>query len=166
MSKLTVYPFQHLNSPITREEFLTPFESVVENFWKNSLGNNFESFFGIDGESFKGNSYPKVDIVDYPEKIVIEAEIPGLNKNDISIEFKDDVLSISGSKNVSTNEKSNGKLIRRELKRSSFRRSFSLDDRFETDKIDAEFKDGILFVHLPKKKEVVEKEQSKIINIR
>ncbi|SVE38375.1 uncharacterized protein METZ01_LOCUS491229, partial [marine metagenome] len=76
-------------------------------------------------------------------------EIPGLNKKQLNVDVEDGVLTISGDKH-STFEDEGAKVIRRELKQSSFKRSFELGELLDGDKIAANFKDGVLSVSIPK----------------
>jgi HSP20 family protein len=134
-------------SRVSREEFLTPFDSLFDNV----LAKAFPAFgqeFGI--EFFGNNSYPKVDVVDYDDKITIEAEIPGLGKEEVSVDLEENILTISGLKH-SHDEDTSTRYIRKELKRSSFKRSFKLGDNIRHDKTKADFNNGILLVELPKK---------------
>ena len=88
--------------------------------------------------------------------MVIEAEIPGLDKSDVNVELEANVLTIVGNKLVVPNKESGetGTYIRRELKRSSFRRSFTLGDNIFKDNVEATFQNGMLTVTLPKIKPV------------
>lgn len=142
---------------VTREELLTPFDSLFDSIISKTIP-SFSEEFGI--EFFGNNSYPKVDVVDFEDKVQIEAEIPGLSKEDVSVDIEENVLCITGSKRENK-EGENKKYIRKELKRSSFKRSFRLKDNFNTKKIQADFKDGILLIDIPKK----EKEKPKKIKI-
>jgi len=118
--------------------------SNVRKFDKNTL-HALQDFF-------EKGSYPKVNIIDFSEKIVIEAEVPGLDKSDVNVEVESNVLTILGNKAVNVERDSNqtGTYLRRELKRSSFRRSFTLGDNISKDTIDAKFENGILLVTLHK----------------
>ncbi len=132
-----------------RDEFLTPFDRIFDEFFAANVP-NFSQDFGVD--FFEKGSYPKVNIIDFSDKIVIEAEVPGLDKSDVNVEVESNVLTILGNKSttVDTDSKNTGTYIRRELKRSSFRRSFTLGDNLAKDNIDAKFENGILLVTLPK----------------
>jgi len=134
-------------NPLThRDEFLTPFDSLFDDLLTEafpSLSQNLGVGF------FNKGSYPKVDVIDHKDNVTIEAEIPGLSKEDVSVELEDNVLTISGSKQDTVNE--GATYIRRELKRSSFKRSFTLGENIDTSKIDAGFENGILTVLIPKK---------------
>ena len=136
---------------VHRDEFLTPFDKIFDDFFAVNIP-NFSQDFGVD--FFEKGSYPKVNIIDYSDKIVIEAEVPGLDKNDVNVEIESNVLTISGNKVIvpDKNQVLAGTYIRRELKRSSFRRSFTLGDNISKDSVDANFENGILFVTLPKVK--------------
>ena len=154
-------PFSH------RDEFLTPFDKMFDELMNTSFP-WFGKDFGID--FFEKGSYPKCDIVDYKDKVRIELEIPGVDKSDISIEMKPvngtKQLIISGKKASKTEDKETKQFIRRELKRSAFQRSFDIHDSLVSDNINAEFKNGILLVDIPKKEPGKEKEISTKIEIK
>ena len=81
--------------PFSRDEFLTPFDS----FFDNVITQMYPSFGKEVGiEFFGNNSYPKVDVVDHIDRISIEAEIPGLGKEDVSVDLEEGVLTIAGTK--------------------------------------------------------------------
>ena len=131
----------------SRDEFLTPFDSLFDNV----IGKAFPSLAEDVGIGFfEKNSYPKVDVIDFDDKITIEAEIPGLTKQEVSVDLEENVLIVSGLKH-SHAEDTNTRYIRKELKRSSFKRSFRLGDNFNSTKIKADFSDGILLITIPKK---------------
>mgnify|MGYP003661718870 CR=1 FL=1 len=142
-------------NPLThRDEFLTPFDSLFDDLLTEafpSLSQNLGVGF------FNKGSYPKVDVIDNKDNVSIEAEIPGLTKDDVSVELEDNVLTISGNKKQQDQVNENTTYIRRELKRSSFKRSFTLGENLNTSKIDADFKNGILIVTVPKKEPAVPK---------
>ena len=78
-------------------------------------------------------------------------DIPGFDKNDISVEAKDGYLTIKAEKNDEVNEEDNDKnYIRRERSYGKYERSFYLGD-LDQDKINAEFKNGMLKIIVPKK---------------
>ena len=79
----------------------------------------------------------------------IVAEIPGLTKKQLNVEVEDNVLTISGDKH-SVWDDAKAKVLRRELKQSSFKRSFTLGELLDGDDISANFKDGVLSIEIPK----------------
>lgn len=135
------------NIPYSRDEFLTPFDSLFDNIIDKALP-SFSQEFGVS--FFGNNSYPKVDVIDLEDSIEIDAEIPGLSKEEVSVDLEENILSITGSKRTddSTEKK---QYIRKELKRSSFKRSFKLSSSFELSKINAKFNNGLLNIKIPKK---------------
>ena len=93
----------------------------------------------------------RVDIKETDDKYLLEAELPGVNKDDIIIEVRNDIMTISVERNEEIREEREN-YIRRERRFGSFRRSFPVDD-VEQDKIDAKFENGILYLELPRKKD-------------
>jgi len=79
----------------------------------------------------------------------------GLSKQDVNVEVEQNVLTVSGGKSKNVTDSQGGKYIRRELKRSSFRRSFTLGDNIEKDTVSATFENGILLITLNKVKPAV-----------
>ena len=147
--KITKMPV-HLN----RDEFLTPFDRLFDNIVHTQFP-SFEKEFGI---SFEKGAFPKVDVVDYDDCIVIVAEIPALSKKNISIDVEDGVLSIAGDKHQLSEP--NARYIRRELKQSSFRRSFQLGESLDSENIVANFNEGVLRLEIPKREPVKKEKQS------
>ena len=104
----------------------------------------------------------KVDISEDEEAFYIEAEMPGLNKEDISLGVEDDVLTIKGERRKEHEEK--GKNYHRvERSYGSFSRSFNLGEMIDQEQIDASFDNGILHVTLAKAQEI---RKTKEISIR
>ena len=94
-------------------------------------------------------SYPKVNVYEYDTKVGIIAEIPGLDKKDLKIEVEDGILIISGDKHGLFDDEG-AKVLRRELKGSSFKRQFELGELLDGEKVKASFKDGLLSIDIPK----------------
>ena len=140
MTKIFVKP-THLN----RDEFLTPFDKIFDELMSKSFPTLKEDV----GVSFNQGAYPKVNIYEYDDKIGIVAEIPGLDKKNVSVEVEDQVLIISGDNHGFDSD--GGKCITRELKQSSFKRSFNLGEHLDGEDISAKFKDGMLSISIPKK---------------
>ena len=128
----------------SRDEFLTPFDKIFDELVQKT----FPTFQEETGVSFNQGAYPKVNIYEYDDKIGIVAEIPGLDKKNVTIEVEDQVLIISGDKHGFDSD--GGKCITRELKQSSFKRSFNLGDHLDGDNVSASFKDGMLSIAVPK----------------
>ena len=140
MTKIFVKP-SHLN----RDEFLTPFDKVFDHLMEQT----FPTFKEDVGVSFNKGAYPKVNVYEYDDKIGIVAEIPGLDKKNVTVDVEEDVLIISGDKHGFDSD--GGKCITRELKQSAFTRSFNLGEYLDGTKVSAKFKDGMLSISIPKK---------------
>jgi HSP20 family protein len=96
----------------------------------------------------------RVDIHEDDDGYEITAELPGVKKEDIAVTLKDHVLSISASKESSSEKKKKGKIIRQERSSGTFTRSFTVDDGVQQDDITASFNDGVLTLSVPKKGKV------------
>jgi len=145
MTKLKVYnhfPVKHF----TRDEFLTPFDRLFDDFFKSSFP-GLSKDFGED--FFSKGSYPKVNVVDNIDSIVIEAAVPGLTKKDVHVEIQDSVLTIKAESNQDTAVE-NSQYVKREIKRSAFQRSFNLGENLDQEKITGECENGVLVLSIPK----------------
>ena len=102
---------------------------------------------------------PRVDINETEKNVTIEAELPGIEKKDVKVEVKDNLLTISGERQQEkkTENRENCCVERHYGK---FERSFNLGDTVNADKVEAAFKNGILTLNLPKKEEALPKEIS------
>ena len=130
---------------LNRDEFLTPFDKVFDEL----VNKTFPTFQEETGVSFNKGAYPKVNIYEYDDKVGIVAEIPGLDKKNVSVDVEEDVLIISGDKHGFDSD--GGKCITRELKQSAFTRSFNLGEYLDGSNVSAKFKDGMLSISIPKK---------------
>ena len=138
-----------LNNPfpvIDRDSFLTPFDKMFDQIVEASFPDVTRS---VGVKPFQGTAYPKVNVYEYDDKVGIVAEIPGLKKDQLNIEVEDGVLTISGDKHGIT-EEDGAKILRRELKSSSFKRSFQLGELLNGEKVKANFNDDILSISIPK----------------
>lgn len=121
-------------------------------FRMNALDRTFwDDFFGEDLIPAKFASF-KTDIAENDKEYVIEADLPGFNKEAIRVEMVDNRLTISAKKDDAV-EENNDNYIRKERYMGEVSRSFVMDDVKE-EEIKAEFKDGVLKVVLPKKEPI------------
>jgi HSP20 family protein len=144
---MTKLVFNTRNFPFPdRDEFLTPFDKVFDKM----LETNFPEVIDQVGVTpYSNSAYPKVNVYEYDDKVGIVAEIPGLSKKQIKVDVEDNILTISGDKH-SVWDDAKAKVLRRELKQSSFKRSFTLGELLDGDDISANFKDGVLSIEIPK----------------
>lgn len=113
-------------------------------------------FDDIFGEFFKGERKdlnrgwnPKVDIFEEADHIIMKAELPGVEKDNIVIDVNGRVLTLKGERS-SDNEVKEGNYYRRERSYGKFERSFTLPAETDSEKIKAEYKDGVLKLNIPK----------------
>jgi len=129
-----------------RDDFLTPFDKMFDQMVESQFPDVVKQ---VGVKPYAGSAYPKVNVYEYEDKIGIVAEIPGLNKKQLDVAVEEGILTISGDKHSTFNDEG-AKVIRRELKQSSFKRSFELGELLDGENISASFKDGILSVSIPK----------------
>ena len=152
MTKVVVNP----NLPFfDRDSFLTPFDKMFDQMIETHFPNVVQQ---VGVKPFQGTAYPKVNVYEYQDRIGIIAEIPGLKKKQLNIEVEDGVLTISGDKH-GIEEQDGATVLRRELKASSFKRSFELGEQLDSDSINANFNDGILSISIDKKEPEIPKKK-------
>jgi HSP20 family protein len=134
-------PFSELSS-LRRE-----MEDLLKRFWG-------EAAFP---RPFKEEWLPAVDITETEDKVVVKAEMPGLDAKDVDVSISADVLTIKGEKRKEEEEKGeHHHCIERCY--GSFQRSFRLPHNVKTDQIEASFDKGVLKITLPKAEEAKKKE--------
>tara|TARA_Y100000592_G_scaffold73817_1_gene115006 strand:- start:1020 stop:1505 length:486 start_codon:yes stop_codon:yes gene_type:complete len=131
---------------ISKREFLTPFDEL----FNNMIGDMFPTLHQEFGDDFfVQGSYPKCNVIANDKSIIIEAAIPGLDKNDVNVEIDNAILTIRGEANQHEGIRDE-QYVKRELKRSAFQRSFKLDDNLDDSGITGAYDKGILTITIPK----------------
>jgi HSP20 family protein len=102
--------------------------------------------------SSRTSSMPAVNIKEDEKNYVLDLAIPGMDKKDLKIDINEDVLTISSESKEESSEERDG-YKKKEFNYSSFCRSFYIPENVNRDKIEANYKDGILTVSLPKMEE-------------
>lgn len=115
------------------------FDSLFEDFFNDTM---FPAFYSNSRQM-------KVDIMEKENEYVVEAELPGINKDEVNIELNDNHLTISVQKNEQVDEEKDN-YIRKERKQCGVSRSFYVEN-VDNDKVDAKYNNGILTINLPKK---------------
>ncbi|MFY0628229.1 MAG: Hsp20/alpha crystallin family protein [Reichenbachiella sp.] len=124
----------------------------VNRFFDDLFNDNF-----FNGNLNSENSFtPKVDIAETEKQFEIQFAIPGIDKNDLSIDLNDGVLTVSGERKVQ-NEKDERNFHSIETSYGSFKRSFQLPDNIDADKVDAKYEAGILNVTIAKDEKKIQK---------
>ena len=128
------------------------FPSLINEFFNDDFGMNFIN---------RSHSVPSVNSLENNDSFEIDLAVPGMKKEDFTIELNDKVLVISSE---TSNTIENDKMRLNEFNFSSFHRSFRVPDSVDQDKIKANYKNGILKIKLPKRKESISK-PNRVINI-
>jgi HSP20 family protein len=118
--------------------------------FNNLLSDLFTPFPSMYKDGFR--TVP-VNIRETEHAYVLELAAPGWNKEDFKISLENNLLSISVDKKEGTENKDE-KFVRREFSNSSFKRSFTVDEKINADAISAQYVNGVLTLNLPKKEEV------------
>jgi HSP20 family protein len=128
-----------------------PFRELdeVQNRLGSFLGGTFPRFGNGNGGPKLAEWSPQVDITEDDKEYLIKADLPEMKKEEINVNVEDGVLLVSGERKTEKEEK-NKKFHRIERSYGTFQRSFTLPDDADGAKVAAEFKDGVLKVHLPK----------------
>lgn len=121
----------------------------------------FERFPVARSEALERTWSPAVDIYEDKENVIVKAELPGVNKDDVSIEVRDGVLTLTGErKHEQETKKENFHRIERTY--GKFSRSFALPESVKVDRVKANYKDGVLEIIMPKE----EKAKTRAIPIK
>ena len=128
-----------------------PFRDVAE--LQNRINRMFDESFGRSREPEDEMDLhawrPTVDIYEAENGIVMAVELPGVSKEHVAVEVKDDVLTLKGER-VADPAISEESYYRRERLFGPFKRSFTLHEDINPDQIKATFKDGILQIEIPR----------------
>ena len=124
-------------------------DSVIDNLFNDFFNTVSRTPFNTVNQK---SNYPRVDIREDRESVTWDATVPGLSKEDVSIDYEDGHLKISADKQIREGDD----FIHREIHRSAFSRWFSVDEEvYEVNNINANLADGILSITIPKKEEAV-----------
>jgi HSP20 family protein len=107
------------------------------------------------GEERLGICYPSIDVYETQNELIVEMEIPGVIPEDVSVEMIGNDLRISGMKKDPLSAGS-VRYVRMERSFGRFSRELEIPDRFDIEKIDAKFKDGILKIRIPRTEQKIE----------
>lgn len=130
---------------------LNPFRELdeVQNRFGSFFGGTFPRFGNGNGGLKLADWSPQVDITEDDKEYLVKADLPEMKREEIKVNVEDGVLSVSGERKTEKEEKGK-KFHRTERSYGTFLRSFTLPDDADGTKVAAEFKDGMLKVHLPK----------------
>ena len=120
--------------------------------WLDQFFSDFDNTVGVAKRGF----HPPVDIVEDKEEFILRAELPGVAKENLKVEVKENRLTLSGRKE-SSRERKDGEYRYAEAGYGEFTRAFELPRNVQGDLIRAEYKDGVLSLRIPKVKEALPK---------
>lgn len=109
----------------------------------------FDSFFGNASGGRTRRWVPAMDVAETEDHLVLKADLPGLTRDQVEIEIKDGMLTVSGERSAEDDEKSEG-FYRIERSFGRFSRSMTLPRGVDAESVDASFTDGVLEVRIPK----------------
>ncbi|MBP7462072.1 MAG: Hsp20/alpha crystallin family protein [Candidatus Delongbacteria bacterium] len=125
---------------------------------KSDVNRVFDGLFGENWDTPAGSSWtPVVDISDDKDNLYVSAEVPGMDKDEIKVNIKNHLLTICGEKKTNQEEKDKN-YYRSERSYGMFCRSFELPDTLAADKIEAEYRNGVLKLTIPKREEAKPRE--------
>jgi HSP20 family protein len=122
--------------------WMAPFTEPSRDLWFDRMWPEWPA----SGEEYT----PRMDFFEKDGKYIIKADLPGMDKEDISIDIEKDTVTISGKKE-SDKEESNANYYLKESSYGYFSRSFRLPSPVDESKVDASFKNGILKLEMPQK---------------
>jgi HSP20 family protein len=126
---------------------LRTLQEEVNRLFTGNLNRNFD-----DEGIARGAWSPSVDIYENKEQIVLEAELPGMNREDFDLSVENNVITLKGERHFEkTDEQDNYHRVERAY--GSFTRSFTLPNTVSAESANAEYKNGVLRVTLPKREE-------------
>ena len=131
---------------------LDPFRGL--NSLQDQVNRLFDETFsrGRSGESEMGTWAPAVDIYETEQELVLKADLPEVNQQEIDIRIENNMLTIRGERKFH-NEVSQDNYLRVERAYGPFTRSFSLPNTINTEAIKADYHNGVLSIRMPKREE-------------
>ena len=131
-------------------------QNDVSTWFNRGVDDIFEGFFkpirSMTSSDWQG-SLPALDIVEHKKNYVVTAEMPGMDKNDIEITIDNGLVTISGEKTKEEKKEEDGKVICSERSYGKYLRQFRIGSEILEDKIEANYKKGVLTLTIPKKQE-------------
>ena len=121
----------------------------VQNRLNNFFGGSFNRLSNGNGGPKLADWSPQVDITEDGKEYLVKADLPEMKKDEVKVTVENGVLSISGERKSEKEEKTK-KYHRIERSYGSFERTFTMPEDADAVKMNAEFKDGVLRVHMPK----------------
>lgn len=129
----------------------------------NSIQKYFDDFTTMKSSYNENTFSPKINVYEKENQLIIDAEVPGVNKEDLKITLQDNILTIEGEKKNLLDENEIKSFLTERIF-GSFKRSFTINEDVDSEKINAKFNNGILSITLAKVEEKTPVE--KVIEVR
>jgi HSP20 family protein len=134
---------------ITQRNRAFDFDNFFNGFYQPSVNAKSHAKNTATNNTFS----PRVDVIELAESYQLVAELPGISKENIAVTVDDTILTIEANNKANTSEETQVKTLRTERRIGKFIRSYNLGQDIEQSAIQAEFKDGLLTLTVPKMKE-------------
>jgi len=137
-----------------RDDMNKLFEGFVDDFFVNDKWISRSIFNDLQPKV----SFPKINVSETAENYIVDIAVAGFSKDDVELELKDNVLTVSAEKKEDSNDVGKDCYICREISYRSFKRPITFPLAIDTDTADASYKDGIITVIVNK---IIEKDEEK-----
>ncbi len=127
---------------------------------QRQMNHLFDNLAGLTEDGLNTSFAPAVEIKETDDAFNLKLEVPGLEPKDLNVEVTADAVSISGERKSETRTEEQG-MVRSEFRYGKFQRVIPLPSRIQNNKVQAEYKDGILHLTLPK----TEEEKNKVVKV-
>lgn len=115
---------------------------------RRSMDELFERFGMTPGSSL---AFPAVNLYDKGEELVVAVEVPGVPRDRLQVDLRENVLTLSGSREAAPYQ--NASALRQETPSGTFSKTLRLPAKVDADKVEAQYKEGILLIRMPKSEE-------------
>lgn len=139
------------------------YPSVFSNDFADDFFNDF--FAAPMKRVTYGSNSMRTDIKELDDSYELDVQLPGYNKEDVEVEIKNGYLTVRANRTENTEDKEDGKYIRKECYTGSCERSYYVGDKLTSDDVKANFANGVLQLTVPKEDKLPEREQKQLVQI-
>ena len=139
------------------------YPSVFSNDFADDFFNDF--FAAPMKRVTYGSNSMRTDIEELDDSYELDVQLPGYNKEDVEVEIKNGYLTVRANHTENTEDKEDGKYIRKECYTGSCERSYYVGDKLTSDDVKANFANGVLQLTVPKEDKLPEREQKQLVQI-
>lgn len=139
------------------------YPSVFSNDFADDFFNDF--FAAPMKRVTYGSNSMRTDIKELDDSYELDVQLPGYNKEDVEVEIKNGYLTVRANHTENTEDKEDGKYIRKECYTGSCERSYYVGDKLASDDVKANFSNGVLQLTVPKEEKLPEREQKQLVQI-